>query len=59
VLLDNFLLATAMAGLGLTTQFSAIRKAGFKPLLLGMILFFWLVFGGGVINIFATKMLQS
>lgn len=58
VSLDNFLLSTAMAGLGLTTRFSAIRAAGVKPLLLAMTLFFWLVVGGGVINILATKILQ-
>lgn len=59
VLLDNFLLATAMAGLGLTTRFSAIRGGGVKPLLLAMSLFFWLVVGGGAINILATMLLQS
>jgi uncharacterized integral membrane protein (TIGR00698 family) len=48
--LDTALLATAMAALGLTTQVGAIRKAGAKPLLLALILFVWLVVGGGVIN---------
>ncbi|NNM80232.1 MAG: YeiH family putative sulfate export transporter [Gallionella sp.] len=48
--LDSLLLATAMAALGLCTHFTAISKAGYKPLLLGGILFAWLVLGGGLIN---------
>ena len=48
--LDTLFLATAMAALGLCTHFTAIRKAGYKPLLLGGILFVWLVLGGGLIN---------
>ena len=48
--LDNLLLATAMAALGLTTQVSAIRKAGLRPLLLGLGLFGWLVVGGAALN---------
>lgn len=48
--LDNILLSMAMAALGLTTQISAIRAAGIKPLLLGTLLFGYLIIGGGVIN---------
>lgn len=48
--LDTLLLAMAMAALGLCTHFSAIKKAGFKPLLLGGILFAWLMIGGSLIN---------
>jgi uncharacterized integral membrane protein (TIGR00698 family) len=48
--LDTVLLAMAMAALGLTTHFSAIRQAGLKPLLLGGLLFVWLIGGGAVIN---------
>lgn len=47
---DNFLLAMAMASLGLTTQVSAIRRAGAKPLFLASLLFIWLVLGGAVLN---------
>jgi uncharacterized integral membrane protein (TIGR00698 family) len=47
---DTFILATAMAALGLTTHVSAIRSAGIKPLLLGGMLFVWLILGGGLIN---------
>ncbi|MFZ4877556.1 YeiH family protein [Janthinobacterium sp. Mn2066] len=48
--IDTALLAMAMAALGLTTHLSAIRRAGFKPLLLGGLLFAWLIVGGAVIN---------
>jgi uncharacterized integral membrane protein (TIGR00698 family) len=47
---DTFLLAMAMGALGLTTHISAIRRAGIKPLLLGALLFVWLVAGGALIN---------
>jgi uncharacterized membrane protein YadS len=40
----------AMGALGLTTHLSAIRRAGIKPLLLGALLFVWLVAGGALIN---------
>jgi len=48
--IDTILLATAMAALGLTTRVSALRQAGLKPLLLGAILFAWLIIGGAIIN---------
>jgi len=47
---DTFLLAMAMAALGLTTHFSVIRRAGAKPLLLALILWGWLIAGGALIN---------
>jgi uncharacterized integral membrane protein (TIGR00698 family) len=47
---DTFLLAMAMGALGLTTHLAAIRRAGIKPLLLGALLFVWLVAGGALIN---------
>ncbi|WP_242512277.1 YeiH family protein [Pseudolysobacter antarcticus] len=49
--IDTFLLTMAMAALGLTTHLSAIRRAGIKPLLLGALLFFWLIVGGALINL--------
>ena len=51
---DTFLLAMAMGSLGLTTHLSAIRRAGMKPLLLGGVLFVWLVGGGALINAVVT-----
>ena len=48
--MDTFLLAMAMAALGLSTHISSLRKAGIKPLLLALILFVWLVGGGALIN---------
>ncbi len=47
---DTFVLSMAMGALGLTTHLSAIRRAGAKPLLLGALLFVWLVAGGALIN---------
>jgi uncharacterized integral membrane protein (TIGR00698 family) len=48
--LDTFLLAMAMGALGLTTHLSAIRRAGAQPLILGALLFVWLVAGGALVN---------
>ena len=48
--LDTFILAMAMAALGVTTHVSAIRTAGIKPLGLAALLFGWLIFGGLAIN---------
>lgn len=50
VTLDTVLLAMAMAALGVTTHVSAL-KAGAKPLLMALMLFVWLIVGGGVINV--------
>lgn len=49
--LDTALLAMAMAALGLTTHVSALKKAGLRPMLLALILFVWLIVGGGAINL--------
>ena len=51
VMLDDVLLTMAMFALGLTTHLSAIKQAGIKPLILGAIMFAWLILGGGLINI--------
>ena len=51
VVLDDVLLTMAMFALGLTTHLSAIKQAGMKPLILGAIMFAWLIIGGGLINI--------
>ena len=48
--LDNLLLATAMAALGLGTRWSAIRRAGGRPMVLATVLFGWLVAGGALVN---------
>jgi uncharacterized integral membrane protein (TIGR00698 family) len=55
---DTFILAMAMAALGLTTHISAIRTAGIKPLLLGGVLFVWLILGGGLINALVARALN-
>ena len=51
VMLDDVLLTMAMFALGLKTHLSAIKQAGVKPLILGAIMFAWLIIGGGLINI--------
>lgn len=57
VTLDNVLLTMAMFALGLTTHLSAIKQAGFRPLLLGAIMFAWLILGGGLINVGINQLL--
>lgn len=44
-------LTLAMAAFGMETTFALLRQAGIKPLLLGGLLFTYLVIGGGLINI--------
>jgi uncharacterized integral membrane protein (TIGR00698 family) len=51
---DTFLLAMAMGALGLSTHFGTLRRAGGKPMLLALLLFFWLVLGGAGINRLVT-----
>jgi uncharacterized integral membrane protein (TIGR00698 family) len=53
---DTLVLATAMAALGVSTQFSAIRRAGMKPLGLAALLFGWLIVGGFAINAGVTAL---
>ncbi len=48
--LADLLLAMAMAALGLTTRLSALKQAGSRPLLLGLLMFCWLIAGGGALN---------
>ena len=54
VTVDDILLTMAMFALGLTTHISAIKQAGIKPLLLGAIMFGWLIVGGGMINVLVS-----
>ena len=57
VKLDDILLTMAMFALGLTTHMSAIKHAGVKPLLLGAVMFGWLILGGGAINVLVAKLI--
>ena len=54
--LDTAFLAMAMAALGLTTQLASVRRAGVRPLLLGSLLFAWLIVGGAAINTALTSL---
>ena len=49
--MDTLLLTVAMAALGLTTQISALREAGLRPIGLAALLALWLVVGGFAINL--------
>ncbi|MBP6117552.1 MAG: YeiH family putative sulfate export transporter [Neisseriaceae bacterium] len=51
IYVDTLLLTMAMAALGLTTHFKAIREAGLKPLLLGLVLFLWLMLAGAGLQV--------
>jgi len=57
ITLDTVLLAMAMAALGLTTHVGALKKAGAKPLVMALILFIWLIVGGGAINLAVHQLL--
>jgi uncharacterized integral membrane protein (TIGR00698 family) len=59
VTVDTFILAIAMVALGLTTHVSAVRSAGIRPLLLGGLLFVWLILGGGLINALVARVLGT
>jgi len=48
---SQFSLALAMAALGLQTRWITIKQAGPKPLLLALILFLMLIFGGYFLNL--------
>jgi len=52
---DDVLLATAMASLGLTVRLGAIRAAGVRPMILGLVLFGYLVLGGLVVNLLVVQ----
>ncbi|WP_386693006.1 MULTISPECIES: YeiH family protein [unclassified Lonepinella] len=49
--IDSILLMMSMVALGLTTHISAIKQAGIKPLILGFLVFLWLVIGGFIVNL--------
>ena len=54
---DDWLLALAMAGLGWSSRAAMLRQAGYRPLLLGAMLFLCLVLGGYGINRLVTSLL--
>lgn len=47
---DNWILAAAMAALGVRTHWRSVKQAGAKPLLLATSVFVWLIVGGYAIN---------
>ena len=55
---DTVMLAMAMAALGLSTRLSQLKTAGLKPLLLGGIVFLWLIIGGGGVNLLVWHVMK-
>lgn len=53
---DEWLLATAMASMGLAVRVHAIRSLGFRPMLLGLLLFAYLATGGLVLSLVLTHL---
>jgi uncharacterized integral membrane protein (TIGR00698 family) len=53
--LDIYLLAAAMAALGLDTTIKKLRVAGREAVLLGAILFAYLIVGGGIANVLILR----
>ncbi|REG85667.1 YeiH family protein [Marinomonas pollencensis] len=53
-----FLLTMAMGALGIDTNISKIRGVGIKPIILAVILFTWLIFGGYGISSAITNLFQ-
>lgn len=51
---DNFALTMAMTALGCETTIDKFRQAGWRPFVLALVLYLWLVFGG----LFAIKALS-
>lgn len=56
-MVDQFLLAMAMTALGLESHASKFIQAGIKPLILALILFAWLFFGGLAITYGITSII--
>jgi len=52
--IDTFLLAMAMAALGIETNLNKIKNVGMKPVYLALTLFVWLAFGGYALVRFVT-----
>ncbi len=50
MILSAWLIAASVIDLDLTTHVSALKKTGAKPLLMALVLFAWLIVGGGAIN---------
>ncbi len=55
---DTWLLAMAMAALGLTTHIGALKRAGLRPLLLALMLFVWLMAGGALVNTAVQRLMS-
>jgi len=54
---DTFLLAMAMAALGIETNINKIKNAGMRPIYLATLLFAWLLVGGYFITLGLSQIL--
>jgi uncharacterized integral membrane protein (TIGR00698 family) len=52
---DTFALTMAMTALGMETSFDKFKNVGFKPIILALVLFIWLIIGGLYIVKFAIN----
>ncbi|MDQ3192473.1 MAG: YeiH family protein [Bacteroidota bacterium] len=55
---DNFLLTMAMTALGVETNIKKMKSTGGKPVILGLILFVWLMVGGYFITLIVDKVIS-
>jgi uncharacterized integral membrane protein (TIGR00698 family) len=53
---DTFLLALAMAALGIETNMNKIKNAGLKPIYLATLLFVWLLVGGYFVTLMVAPL---
>lgn len=53
---DTFMLTMAMTALGMETNTAKFKQAGIRPVLLALILFIWLIFGGYAITTFISSL---
>lgn len=53
---DTFLLAVAMAALGIETNMNKIKNAGLKPIYLATVLFAWLLVGGYFVTLMVAPL---
>jgi len=59
IFIDDFMLAMAMAALGLSTDFSKFKEVGMKPIYAALVMFLWLLIGGYFITIGIVSMFGS
>ena len=59
IFIDDFMLAMAMAALGLSTNFAKFKEVGMKPIYAALVMFLWLLIGGYFITMGITSIMGS